>query len=840
MDTRGGGPQARQSSPAATYPFAVSSIYCDHSGKILKINEGALRLLGISAKRVIGANLADVAPLGLAEQVPALLNEVTTGIAVIAPSLEIVRADNSLITTRARATPVLDDGVVSGFTLAFEPLGEEPMAVTEALPSPSEAVVDRPRTSSGPGYWFCDFTERPVFYVDARAQRILGLKDAGQVDPEEIETRLSATDRHRLVDALRKAVTAETSFALDGTIHLPGGSHRAVHFAGVCARTEPCGPIRIQGVVEDVTEDRLGREGMRRNSHLAIELFEHSPVPAQTADANGRITLVNDAFLNLLGYSRSDYLDKTFQELTHPGDRDLDVVLFREVLAGIREQYEIAKRFRRADGTYVAGRLWVSAIRDENGNIVATLGQFFDETALHSAREELEYLNQYDPMTALPKWQLVSERMLQELRWAHVGRYRIGVAILDLDRFVTVNATYGTENSNFLLAELARRLVGKLRTTDVIGRLDGDTFIVVRSPIADPSELATLAEEILALFRAPFAIGDARVLISASFGVALSEVGSTPEDLMSDARLALERAKAAGGGRWVVFDDSLRVKAQIRASATQRIQDALERDELAVYYQPVADLDSGAFIGVEALVRWTDPERGPILPEDFIATAEESGLIVPIGDFVLTRACKDVASWSRELRLPNLRCAVNVSPVQLQKDSFVASVARLLDATGCDARQLTFEITESSVMEESGTARRHVDTLHELGVRVSIDDFGTGYSSLGRIRHLPLDELKIDRSFTAALKTSEADRNLVSAILEMGRALRLEVVAEGVETAEELHWLRRHRCHLAQGYLFSRPLPEAECRDKLKSGWWPISDDGSLVRTMQPELSGLS
>ncbi len=819
-----------QPAPEPTYPIAVAAIDCDVSGRILKMNEGARRLLGITAKRVAGASLADLAPWGLAEEIPAILSEITAGFAVVAGSLEIVRDDNSLVLVRARGTPVLDGDVVAGFTLSFEPVGVDGMSPTEALPSPSEVVVDRPRSSSGPGYWFCDFTDNPTFYVDARAQRILGLKKPGRVEVDEMDQRLSPTDRHRLFDALREAVTSGTSFALEGAILLPSGARRAVHFAGVCARTDAQEPLRLQGVVEDVTEDRLELEGMRRTSHLAIELFEHSPVPAQTVDPDGRITLVNDSFLDLLGFSRTELIGMKFEEITHPADRDLNIVLFREMLSGIRDQYEIAKRYRRTDGTYVAGRLWVSPIRNESGYIIATLGQFFDETALHTAQREIEYLNLYDPMTSLPKWQLVSERTLHELKWSRVGKYQLGVAILDLDRFVTINATYGAENSDLVLAEIGRRLVGKMRTTDVIGRLDGDTFIVVRSQIDDPSELAVVADEIVALFREPFAIGDDRVLISASFGLALSTTDSTPENLMSDARLALERAKAAGGGRWVVFDESLRVKAQIRASVTQRIQGALERDELVVYYQPVADLDSGSFVGVEALVRWMDPERGLTLPEDFIATAEESGLIVPIGEVVLTQACKDVVAWSKELHLPTLRCAVNVSPVQLQNDSFVASAARILEETGCDATQITIEITESSVMEEGSAGRARVDALHELGVRVSIDDFGTGYSSLGRIRHLALDELKIDRSFTAALLASDADRNLVSAIIEMGRALRVDVVAEGVETTDELHWLRRHRCHLAQGYLFSRPVPEHECRARLRAGWWPIAGDGLSFR----------
>ena len=706
MSTRAKTVQPLQPAPELKYPVAVAAIDCDVSGRILKMNEGARRLLGITAKRVAGARVADVAPWGLAEEIPAILSEITAGFAVVAGSLEIVRDDNSLVMVRARGTPAIDGGVVVGFTLSFEPVGVEGMTPTEALPAPSEVVVDRPRSTSGPGYWFCDFTDNPTFYVDARAQRVLGLKQPGRVEVEEMDQRLNPTDRHRLFDALRKAVTSGTSFALEGAIHLPSGSCRAVHFAGVCARPDAQGPVRLQGVVEDVTEDYLDREGMRRTSHLAIELFEHSPVPAQTADPDGRITLVNDSFLDMLGFSRTELIGKKFEEITHPADRDLNMVLFRELLSGIRDQYEIAKRYRRADGTYVAGRLWASPIRDESGYIIATLGQFFDETALHTAQREIEYLNLYDPMTSLPKWQLVSDRVLHELKWSHVGQYRLGVAILDLDRFVTINATYGAENSDLVLAEIGRRLVGKLRTTDVIGRLDGDTFIVVRSQIDDPSELAVVADEIVALFREPFMIGDERVLISASFGLSLSTPDSTPENLMSDARLALERSKAAGGGRWVVFDDSLRVKAQIRASVTQQIKEALEHDELVVYYQPIADLDSGTFVGVEALVRWMNPERGLTLPEEFIATAEEFGLIVPIGEVVLTQACKDLVAWSKELHLPTLRCAVNVSPVQLQNDNFVDSAAQIFEETGCDPGQVTFEITESSVMEESGVGRR--------------------------------------------------------------------------------------------------------------------------------------
>ncbi len=429
------------------------------------------------------------------------------------------------------------------------------------------------------------------------------------------------------------------------------------------------------------------------------------------------------------------------------------------------------------------------------------------------AEERLARQALYDAITGLPNRVLLMDRVRHALASGRVGETApIAMLILDLDRFKVINESLGHTVGDVLLAAVAERLHGALRPADTVARFGGDEFGILLDPISGADEAVEVAERVDALLSAPFRLGGRDVFISASLGIAVGRPGvSDADDLMRDAEIALYRAKANSAVRHTLFDPSMSADTVERLDIENDLRQAVERDELRLHYQPLIDLATGRISGLEALVRWQHPVRGLIPPLSFIPLAEETGLILPIGAWVLETACRQARAWQLAFPTdPPLTMSVNLSARQFGQPDLVAQVAAILETTGLPAHSLELEITETVVMDESEAGIRALRALRELGCRLALDDFGTGYSSLSYLKSLPLDTIKIDRSFVAGLGGDDANLPIVKAVIALAHGLGIDVTAEGIETPEQLAWLRDLACDRGQGFYYARPLPAAQ------------------------------
>jgi diguanylate cyclase (GGDEF)-like protein len=423
--------------------------------------------------------------------------------------------------------------------------------------------------------------------------------------------------------------------------------------------------------------------------------------------------------------------------------------------------------------------------------------------------DRLAHQAQHDPLTGLPNRVLFVEFLTLALARRHRKRTSAAVLFLDLDRFKVVNDSLGHDAGDELMIKLGTRLCAAVRPGDTVARFGGDEFTVLCDDLsADDArrQAIDVAKRLLEVIEAPIQLNGEDQHLSASIGIAIAGPGDTPETMLRDADAAMYQAKDRGKGRWELFDEEMRSSARTRLETENALHRALEREELRIYYQPIIELGGVTCSGAEALVRWQHPERGLVAPDAFIDLAEETGLIVPIGAWVLEEACRQLMEWREaELVSPTFTMAVNLSARQLAQADLVDSVAAALERTGAPPELVCLEITESVLMAE--TTIDAIDALRALGVRLSIDDFGTGYSSLGYLRRFPVDSIKVDRSFVDGLGTESEDSAIVAAVVGLGHALGLSVVAEGVETELQLSELVALGCDRAQGYWFSRPQP---------------------------------
>ncbi len=434
---------------------------------------------------------------------------------------------------------------------------------------------------------------------------------------------------------------------------------------------------------------------------------------------------------------------------------------------------------------------------------------FADISRLKQSEEQLERLAHYDPLTQLPNRLLLQSRLAHSLELAERDKRRLAVMLLDLDRFKNVNDSLGHPAGDELLTLIAARLAARLRDEDTIARLGGDEFIVVLEDLRDPNGAANLATQLIKLLSdEPFRLmGNHDVYIGASIGISLyPDDGHDSMELIRNADTAMYQAKAAGRNTYRFYTEELTRKAHARLSLETRLRQALENDELTVHYQPQVDVASNRVTGVEALARWQHPEDGLISPAHFIPLAEESGLIIPLGDQVLRKAMTQTHAWHRA-GFSELYVAVNLSSRQFQKSDLAERLGHLLDQTGLRPDRLELEITESLLLEHGMHAMYILGQLRDLGIKLAIDDFGTGYSSLAYLKRLPIHKLKIDQGFVQGIPHDTKDMEIASTIIAMAHNLRLEVLAEGVETSAQLDFLRTRGCDAYQGYLYSPPVP---------------------------------
>ena len=529
---------------------------------------------------------------------------------------------------------------------------------------------------------------------------------------------------------------------------------------------------------------------------------------------DGQCLYISPSIERVLGYTQEHWIEDggLWDRLLHPDDAER-VITAETECARSGEALVQEYRISRADGRVIWIRDEMTVVRGYHGEAPPLFfGVFLDVSDRKRMESELERLALYDVLTGMPNRALFTDRLQHAID--RRGRtHATAVYFLDLDRFKRINDSLGHSAGDEVLREVAARIQRTLRPDDTVARFGGDEFTVLCESVGGVLEAVGVADRLQREIARPLRAGGAELRLTASIGISLAEPGESVDcsRLVEDADAAMYRAKERGGARTELFDMAMRERAVHALTIEQELQHGLERGELRLYYQPLVRLDTGEMVGAEALIRWEHPERGLLTPDKFLPVAEESGLIVQMGAWAVGEACRHLRDWDRRNGPGStFGLAVNLSARELTHPDVVSTVLNAVRRSALDPHRLTIEVTESTAMADRDSGFRALRELSAAGVRIAIDDFGTGYSSLDHLREMPADILKIDRSFVAGMAANSPDLALVAAAVAMGRALEMQVVAEGIETAEQAADLREFGCPLGQGYLFARPLPPDE------------------------------
>ncbi len=562
-------------------------------------------------------------------------------------------------------------------------------------------------------------------------------------------------------------------------------------------------------VFADISERKEAEERLR----LSATVIDHIADGVMVVDTAGTVVAVNPAFTAITGYAADEVVGGPWDVRRSPRHD----TAFYEAMAGELAQRDIWRgefwAMRKSGDTYLEW-LTVSIVRDDAGALTHYVGVFSDITRLKESQEQLDFLAHHDPLTRLPNRLLFQDRLLHATGRATREHQELAVMFIDLDRFKNVNDTLGHQVGDQLLEQVAAALGTRLREGDTLARLGGDEFVVLLEHVAGHFGAAQVAQKLVALFEQPFLVSGHELFVTGSIGVSLFPRDTLdPAMLIRNADVAMYQAKARGRNGYQFYAPEMDGEGTLRLRMEALLRRAIERGEIFLHYQPQVEIESRRLIGVEALVRWHNAELGTVSPERFIPMAEDTGFINQLGEWVLFEACRQMVRWEAAgLAVPKM--AVNLSVRQVERGAMAAQVTQALAATGLAPGRLQLEVTESIIMNADDAAA-FIGELHGLGVGLAIDDFGTGYSSLAYLKQLPVDVLKIDRSFIKDISTDANDEAIAIAIIQLGKSMNLSVIAEGVENEDQAAFLLRHGCGRAQGYLYGRPVAP----DELLANW---------------------
>ena len=576
--------------------------------------------------------------------------------------------------------------------------------------------------------------------------------------------------------------------------------------------------------------NQLMEERLKESEQLHRFIVNNSPDLVYMLDRNGCFEFLNNRVESLLGYRTDELKGKHYSELIFEEDLEAARNLFNERRTGTRatRNVELRVRSRRArsvDRAFQTQTVWMELTAqgrydppDERTreNFVGTYGTARDISERKEAEQVINFQAYHDLLTHLPNRALLKDRLSLAITQAQRNKRRLAVMFLDLDRFKIVNDTLGHTMGDRLLKAVANRLQGCLRGGDTLSRFGGDEFTLLLPEVRTRDDVVVIASKILDKLAAPFVIDGHELFVGASIGIAMyPEAGDSVEALIQSADIAMYHVKGRGKNGYQFFSDDMNHKFSTRLSLERELRAALSTGQLRVYYQPQVDLTDGSIVGVEALVRWQHPRHGLIEPAEFLPVAEETGLITQVDEWVQVHAFAEVAEW-RRAGFGDVRLSVNMSSQQLEQDAFLERFLENLDASGLAADRVKIEITENAIMRDMEVIVPKLRALRKSGVRIAIDDFGTGYSSLSYLQRFPVNTLKIDRSFVGDIRADLGDASIINAIVAMARGLKLDLIAEGVETRTQLKYLRSQGCREVQGFIFSRPIPAGEIKSLLQ------------------------
>jgi diguanylate cyclase (GGDEF)-like protein/PAS domain S-box-containing protein len=778
---------------------AVGIVHLSREGRWLRLNPAFMAITGYSADELMGMPALAIFAGDDRTAAEASVERLFAGLVPnCIAERRVARRDGTIILVRISAT-LVDDGA---YLVAVVEDITERRATEDALRI-SEERFDLAMRGANDGLWDLDLVDGSV-YFSPRWKTMLGW------DPDEIPDRLESHEALVHPDDLERARARvydiiegrAESYSCEFRMRAKSGDWRHILSRAFVVRDASGRPVRMVGTHVDITERKHDEIELRR----AAAVFSDTREGVVITDPNGVIVEVNPAFTTITGWPRDEVLGRSMN-IVKSGHQDTAFyrAMWRQLTTEGHWQGEVWNR--RRDGEVFPQWLTISTVRDAAGEVIHRVGTFTDIGPLKKSQERLTHLALHDHLTDLPNRLLLLERLesaVAQIGWDGMG----AVLFLDLDRFKTVNDSLGHAVGDELLHAVARRLLATLPDGATLARLGGDEFVGLLPSIGDASEAAALAREWVRRLEAVFDLADGReIWVSGSVGIACFPThGVVADTLLQHADAALYEAKAVGGGTHRFYDETMTAAASRRLDLEAGIRRALDNGEFELHYQPLVRVADRRIVGVEALLRWRDPVRGLVPPDTFLPVAEETGLILQIGEWVLETACRQMRVWL-DAGLPIELMAVNLSPREFQRIDVAERVAAVLAEVGLDPHRLEIEITEGALMEQGPALDQKLAALRGHGIRLAVDDFGTGWSSLAYLRRMPIQKLKIDRSFIRDIAQDPTAASIAATVVQLARTLGLEVLAEGVETADQLAVLERLGCDTVQGWLFSRALP---------------------------------
>jgi len=787
----------------------------DLKGNFIFFNDAISKMHGYRNIELLKLNYRDIMDEENAERIYAKYNEVfTTGEPEKEFEYEII-TKNGLRKNLETSISLIKN--TAGRTVAFRGIVRdktEHKKAEEAL-SQSEEKYRSILENIEEGYFEVDLAGNFTFFNNSTCL-LLGYsrEEMMGINYRQYSDKETAKEVFKTFNSIYE--TGVTAKEFDWLIFRKDGTKRYVE-ASVSLKKDSTGkPIGFQGFTHDVTERKQAEEALRQSEEKYRSILENIQEAYFEVDLAGNFTFFNDSLCRITGCSKKELSGANYTRFSDKENSKKVFVVFNKVYSTGQPTEGFDWLIIRRDGTKRYIEASVSLKKDSASKPAGFKGVIRDITERKRIEQELNHMATHDALTGLPNRLMFSQLLNQAIQSSKRNKKQLAIFFIDLDRFKIINDTLGHEAGDQLLQEIARRFRQSLRAVDVVGRLGGDEFIILVDDFSDKKQVEKVAHKILSTAIKPMVLLGEECRVTASIGISTyPKDGRDEQSLMKNADIAMYFAKEEGKNNYQFYSENIHTQSNERLTIETNLRLALERKEFSLHYQARLDFKTGEITGVEALLRWNNTSLGSVTPTQFIPIAEETGMIVPIGKWVMKTACAQNVAWQKQ-GLPHVCMAVNLSLRQLLEENLLEDIKNVLNETGMAPNLLELEITESMVMHNPARLISLLTKIKNMGVRLAIDDFGTGYSSLAQIKHFPIDTLKVDRSFIRNLPQDSEDKAITEAIINMGKTLSLTVVAEGVETEEQEIFLREHICDEMQGFYFSKPVAADKFADLLR------------------------